>query len=66
MIEPRRDRQGKVAGLRDFATPTLEAVEQRRGQLWFFAAFIFVALAGGMALLTVEDSPIQRVEFVPL
>lgn len=46
-------REARVAGLRDFETPTLEAVERRRWQLLGLAAFAMVGLAGGMVLLSV-------------
>lgn len=59
-------REGKVTGLRDFATPTLEAVERRRAQLWILASFVLVGLAGGMVLLTLDDSPIRDITFIPL
>jgi K+-sensing histidine kinase KdpD len=58
--------EGKVTGLRDFATPTLEAVERRRAQLWILASFVLIGLAGGMVLLTLEDSPVQNITFVPM
>ena len=43
----------RIAGLRDFRTPTLEAVEQRRLQLWMITVLLLVAVAGGMVLFAV-------------
>jgi diguanylate cyclase (GGDEF)-like protein len=40
----------RVAGLRDFRTPTLEAVEQRRLQLWMITVLLLVAVAAGMVV----------------
>lgn len=58
--------EARIAGIRDFTTPTLEAVERRRWQLWLFAGVVMVGLAGGMVLLTFEGSPVGQVGFVPL
>src|SRR5437764_743354 len=44
-------REAKVVGLRDFSTPSLEAVERRRWQLWTVAFVVMVALAGGLVLM---------------
>jgi K+-sensing histidine kinase KdpD len=66
---PRRlieKRKGRVSGLREFVTPTLEAVERRRAQLWMLAAFVLVALAGGMVILTMEHTPLRQIQFLPL
>jgi diguanylate cyclase (GGDEF)-like protein len=40
----------RVAGLRDFRTPTLEAVEQRRLQLWMITILLLVAVAAGLVV----------------
>ncbi|HUO86382.1 MAG TPA: EAL domain-containing protein, partial [Thermoanaerobaculia bacterium] len=42
----------RVAGLRDFRTPTLEAVEQRRLQLWMVTMLLLVAVAGTFVLFS--------------
>jgi diguanylate cyclase (GGDEF)-like protein len=42
----------KVAGLRDFRTPTLEAVEQRRLQLWMLTMLLLVAVVGTVVLFS--------------
>jgi putative methionine-R-sulfoxide reductase with GAF domain len=45
-IEPDRvQRDARIAGLRDFQTPSLEAVEQRRRQLWVRTASALAAVA---------------------
>ncbi|MEY2565760.1 MAG: two-component system, OmpR family, sensor histidine kinase KdpD [Actinomycetota bacterium] len=45
-------REARVAGLRQYATPSLEAVESRRAQLWIVAFVVMGGLAAGMLLLT--------------
>ena len=57
-------REARVVGLREFRTPTLEAVERRRWQLWSLAAFFLVALAGGMVLLSTDTTAIETVSNV--
>src|SRR5207302_10182715 len=44
-------REAKVVGLRDFSTPSLEAVERRRWQLWLVAFVVMAALAAGLVLM---------------
>ncbi len=46
-------REARVVGLRDFATPSLEAVEQRRMQLWILTTVLLVSISAGIALLAV-------------
>jgi K+-sensing histidine kinase KdpD len=58
--------EGRVTGLREFVTPTLEAVERRRAQLWILASFVLVGLAGGMVLLTLDNSPVRNITIIPL
>lgn len=43
--------EARVAGLRDFTTPSLEAVERRRTQLWTRTAFGLIAAVIGIGLL---------------
>jgi len=40
-----------VAGLRSFDTPTLEAVERRRLQLWLLHFLLLLALAGALVVV---------------
>ena len=59
-------RDARVAGLRDFQSPTLEAVERRRSQLGIFAGLIIISLAAGMVLLSVDNVAITFLEtFLP-
>src|SRR5207248_2312870 len=44
-------REAKVVGLRDFSTPSLEAVERRRWQLWLVAFVVMASLAAGLVLM---------------
>jgi hypothetical protein len=46
-------REARVVGLRDFATPSLEAVEQRRMQLWILTTVLLMSVSAGFALLSV-------------
>src|SRR6266446_3259154 len=46
------EREARVSGLRDFRTPTLEAVERRRLQLWGVALVILIALTIATALFS--------------
>src|SRR4051812_13500295 len=52
-------REAKVVGLRNFSTPSLEAVERRRWQLWMVAIVVMAALAAGLVLMASSgaDSP---------
>src|SRR5436305_14814836 len=49
-------REARVVGLRDFSTPSLEAVERRRGQLWTVAFVVMAALAAGLVLMASAGS----------
>src|SRR3954470_3117294 len=44
-------REAKVVGLRNFSTPSLEAVERRRWQLWMVAIVVMASLAAGLVLM---------------
>jgi putative methionine-R-sulfoxide reductase with GAF domain len=56
-IEPDRvQRDARIAGLRDFQTPSLEAVEQRRRQLWVRTASALAAVAVIAVALTTLPS----------
>ena len=46
-------REARVVGLRDFSTPSLEAVEQRRMQLWILTTVLLVSVSAGIAFLSV-------------
>lgn len=45
-------REARVVGLRAFSTPSLEAVERRRMQLWILSAVLLVSVAVAVALLS--------------
>src|SRR5438067_8450880 len=49
-------REAKVVGLRDFSTPSLEAVERRRWQLWIVAFVVMAALSAGLVLMASAGS----------
>ena len=46
----------RVVGLGEFSTPSLEAVERRRSELWTTAILMMIGLAVGMALLTLQSA----------
>ena len=46
------EKEARIVGIKDFSTPTLEAVDRRRSQLWTLAFAGLVCLAAGVALLT--------------
>lgn len=46
------EHEAQVAGLKGFSTPTLEAVDRRRSQLWTIAFSALVCLSVAVALLT--------------
>jgi two-component system, OmpR family, sensor histidine kinase KdpD len=46
-------REAKVVGLRDFRTPSLEAVEQRRMQLWILTTVLLVSVSAGIGMLSI-------------
>jgi diguanylate cyclase (GGDEF)-like protein len=48
------EHEARIAGIKDFSTPTLEAVDRRRSQLWTIAFAGLVCLSVAVALLTSE------------
>jgi len=46
------EREARIVGIKNFSTPTLEAVDRRRSQLWTIAFSGLVCLAAAVALLT--------------
>ena len=48
--------ESRVAGLREFRTPSLEAVERRRMQLWFLTTVTLVFVATGVLVLATWTS----------
>jgi two-component system, OmpR family, sensor histidine kinase KdpD len=55
--------EARVSGLRGFQTPSLEAVERRRMELWGLALLVLVAVSVGLVALSVwpglEHSPLS-------
>jgi hypothetical protein len=45
-------REARVVGLRQVSTPTLEAVERRRGQLWAMTVLLLLAVSVGVAVVS--------------
>jgi two-component system sensor histidine kinase KdpD len=45
-------REARVVGLRQVSTPTLEAVERRRGQLWGMTVMLLLAVSVAVAVLS--------------
>jgi K+-sensing histidine kinase KdpD len=52
-------REARVVGLRDFSTPSLEAVERRRGQLWTVAFVVMAALSTGLVLMASSGASVS-------
>jgi signal transduction histidine kinase len=54
-------REARIAGLRGFSTPSLEAVEHRRIRLWVVTTVLMVSVSIGVAVLSIlpvsPDSP---------
>lgn len=59
-------REAKVAGLRDFRTPSLEAVERRRLRLWLLTTIVLVAVAAGVLAVVRPSSPSSQLLSEPL
>jgi len=53
-------REARVVGLRDFRSPSLEAVEQRRMQLWIVTTILLVGVSTGTAVVSMwTGEPVQ-------
>lgn len=50
------EREARIVGIKDFSTPTLEAVDRRRAQLWTLAFAGLVCLSAAVALLSTETA----------
>jgi len=48
------EREARIVGIKGFSTPTLEAVDRRRSQLWTIAFAGLVCLAAAVALLSTD------------
>jgi putative methionine-R-sulfoxide reductase with GAF domain len=59
-------REAKVAGLRDFRTPSLEAVERRRLRLWLLTTIVLVGVAAGVLAVVRTSSSSSHLLSEPL
>src|SRR2546426_577873 len=55
-FQGRLQREAKVSGLRDFRTPSLEAVERRRLQLWAVTLGILLLVTGAVVVLSITPA----------
>src|SRR5712691_11591790 len=55
-FQGRLQREAKVSGLRDFRTPSLEAVERRRLQLWAVTLGILLLVTGAVVVLSISPA----------
>jgi putative methionine-R-sulfoxide reductase with GAF domain len=65
-VAERLRREAKVAGLRDFRTPSLEAVERRRLRLWLLTTIVLVAVAAGVLAVVRPSSSSSQMLSEPL
>ena len=59
-VSERIEREARVAGLRDFRTPSLEAVERRRLQLWVLTAVLLVSISLGVVVVSTWQTSATR------
>ena len=59
-VSERIEREARVAGLRDFRTPSLEAVERRRLQLWILTAVLLVSISLGVVFVSTWQTSATR------
>lgn len=59
-VTERIRREARVAGLRDFRTPSLEAVERRRLQLWILSAILLVSISLGVVFVSTWQTSATR------
>jgi two-component system sensor histidine kinase KdpD len=52
--------EARVAGLRDFRTPSLEAVERRRLQLWILTAILLISISLGVVFVSTWQTSATR------
>jgi two-component system sensor histidine kinase KdpD len=60
-VSERIQQEARVAGLRDFHTPSLEAVERRRLQLWILTAVLLVSISMGVVFVSTWQTSVTRV-----
>jgi diguanylate cyclase (GGDEF)-like protein len=61
---PEIRKAARIVGLREFNTPSLEAVERRRLQLWLVMAVMLLALAGMAVMSSLWTSEMDRPAWV--
>jgi putative methionine-R-sulfoxide reductase with GAF domain len=59
-------REARVAGLREFRTPSLEAVERRRFRLWLLTTVVIALVAAGVMVVTRPADGSSRMFSEPL
>src|SRR5687768_4329554 len=64
-LDERFAREARLVGIRDFKTPSLEAVERRRSELWTMAFLAMVGLAVGIVLMSVVGEETSSVVRLP-
>lgn len=55
------EQEARVAGLRDFRTPSLEAVEKRRLQLWILTAALLISISLGLVFVSTWQTSATQV-----
>ena len=60
------ERAARVAGLKSFETPTLEAVERRRLQLWIMTLSLLLAVVVALVTFTLWRESVPRVWIPPV
>src|SRR5438105_10480349 len=55
-IRERIEHEAKVAGMRRFARPSIEAVERRRLQLWAITITVIAAMAGATVIASIAHA----------
>src|SRR5919201_1623966 len=60
VVTERMQQEARVAGLRDFRTPSLEAVEKRRLQLWILTAVLLVSISLGIVFVSTWQTNATR------
>jgi two-component system sensor histidine kinase KdpD len=64
-LDERFAREARLVGIRDFKTPSLEAVERRRSELWTMAFLAMVGLAIGVVILSVTGENTSDIVRLP-
>ena len=59
-VTERIRQEARVAGLRDFRTPSLEDVERRRLQLWILTAILLVSVSLGVVFVSTWQTSVTQ------